>query len=605
MLVAVGRLAGTIGRMTAAMSPEPIGADEALMQFLYRAPIGLVQTTLDGTVEMINPLAASLLMPLSRTGDLDNVFVALEAAAPQLREMTAAVAQPNGVVCDAVRLSLAADPRGGAAAVLSISVLKLDGARLMVMVSDVTLEVQREQRALARGLDDAARTDRLTQMPTRAVVLEQIQQALDRAPTERRDQFAALFINCDRFTQINDWLGHATGDRVLRLAADRLRSALRQRSQAGHATRHVDTAGRIGGDEFVVVVNGLREPDDVRAIAQRLLDSLSRPYVIGAHRLHCSVSVGIVRQSEASGDADNVLQDASIAMMEAKRAGGAGFVIFEPAMQERAARHGTIEADLRQAIAARELFVVYQPVVALQNAGGSGGCAGIEALVRWRHPTRGIVPPVEFIGAAEACGLIGAIGEYVLETACRQFVDWQHRLGSGAPRTVAVNLSRAQLSRAGFVDLVRDILRRSGIAPRCLQFEVTESLAVQDDAVQRRLHELKALGLTLALDDFGTGFSSLSSLHQLPVDTVKIDRSFVTQAATSRHHRVLIEATVLVAHSLGMRTVAEGIETESQASAVRQLGCDDGQGYLFSKPLSAADLATWLNSETQTADRTL
>jgi predicted signal transduction protein with EAL and GGDEF domain len=379
--------------------------------------------------------------------------------------------------------------------------------------------------------------------------------------------------------------------------ADRLRFALRQRSQVSRARPSEETAARIGGDEFVVFINNLRATDDVYAIARRLLSSLGKPYVIGLHQLHCSVSIGIVLRGGAAGDADVVLQDASIAMMEAKHAGGACYVVFEPAMHERAARLGAMEADLRRAIAERELFLVYQPVVDLQTE-DLAGCAGVEALVRWQHPTWGVVPPFEFIGAAERCGLIGPIGEFVLDTACRQFVRWHERLGAHAPRTLAVNLSRAQLGPAGFIEAVGAILRSSGIAPGQLQLEVTESLAAQDEAVQMRLHELKALGLTLALDDFGTGFSSLASLHQLPVETVKIDRSFVIQADTSRHHQVLIEATILVTHSLGMTTVAEGIETAAQAAVVRRLGCEKGQGYFFSKPLPAAALEAWLVART-------
>jgi EAL domain-containing protein (putative c-di-GMP-specific phosphodiesterase class I) len=214
-------------------------------------------------------------------------------------------------------------------------------------------------------------------------------------------------------------------------------------------------------------------------------------------------------------------------------------------------------------------------------------------LVRWRHPQRGIVPPLDFIGIAEECGLIGALGQYVLDEACRQFVAWREALGERAPRTLAVNLSRGQLELPGFVDSVAEILHRNRMHARDLQLEITESLAAQNEEVQARLHELKSLGLTLALDDFGTGFSSLSSLHLLPVDTVKIDRSFVSESVTSAHHRALIEATVRVAASLGMSTVAEGIETNLQSQLICELGCDKGQGYYFSRPLDAEQLATW------------
>jgi EAL domain-containing protein (putative c-di-GMP-specific phosphodiesterase class I) len=263
-------------------------------------------------------------------------------------------------------------------------------------------------------------------------------------------------------------------------------------------------------------------------------------------------------------------------------------------MHEQAVRRGDIEGDLRRALQEHHLFVVYQPVVGLQQAEGIDRSNGVEALVRWRHPTRGIVGPVEFIGIAEECGLIGALGDYVLLLACEDFMRWQATLGTRAPRSLAVNLSRAQVAEPGWIDTVREILQTTGMPPQQLQLEVTESLAAQDASVQRHLHELKAMGIRLALDDFGTGYSSLASLHLLPVDTVKIDRSFVSQADTSAHHRVLIEATIRVAHSLGMDTVAEGIETEAQAGVIRQLGSDKGQGYLYSRPLLTQDLENWL-----------
>jgi diguanylate cyclase (GGDEF)-like protein len=414
------------------MLSETLSPHELLMQFLYRAPIGLVQTTLDGTFEMINPMSASLLVPLSRTGNLDNLFDALEGVAPQLRKLVADFEHRSGVVCEGVRIPLTGEPSSGAATTLSISLVKLDGARLMAILSDVTPEVRREQIESVRGLTEASRIDRLTKIPNRAVVRDRIQQALDRPRSQNNEQFAVLFMNCDRFTQINDRLGHAAGDEVLGLVADRLRSSVRQRSQTSRITASGEIAARIGGDEFVVFLNHLRMSDNVPAIAQRLLDSLGKPYAIGSHRLHCSVSIGIVLQAEAAADAEVVLQEARVAMMEAKRAGGACFTVFESPMQERAARLGGLEADLRHAIDEGELFVMYQPVVELQKDEALGGCAGVEALVRWRHPTRGVVPPFEFIGAAEECGLINAIGEFVLNTACHQFVKWQHELGSRA-----------------------------------------------------------------------------------------------------------------------------------------------------------------------------
>jgi len=325
-------------------------------------------------------------------------------------------------------------------------------------------------------------------------------------------------------------------------------------------------------------------------VAQRLLDALAKPYGIAREQLHLSASMGVVLRAQAEGDADAVLQDASTAMRVAKRAGGARYCVFEPPMKQLAARRGQVESDLRRALAQGELFVVYQPLVELAD----GACSGVEALVRWQHPTRGLVSPIEFIDVAEETGLIGPLGAFVLATACRQFAAWQHQLGERAPQILSVNLSRAHLAESELPAQVAQVLADSGLAARHLQLEITESLAAQGDSVQQMLHRLKALGIGLALDDFGTGYSSLASLHLLPVDVVKIDRSFVSQAETSAHHRVLIEATVRVARSLGMRTVAEGIETSGQADILTALACDKGQGYLYARPLPGDEALAWI-----------
>jgi predicted signal transduction protein with EAL and GGDEF domain len=351
------------------------------------------------------------------------------------------------------------------------------------------------------------------------------------------------------------------------------------------------TAARLGGDEFVVVLEGLRGADDAQRIARRLVDALSRPYDIDGLVLHLGVSVGIsLGGSAPDADADSVLQDAGIAMREAKRAGGGRHAVFDPAMKVRATYRGLVETELRQALDQGELFVVYQPIVAL----GGGSAVGVEALVRWQHPLRGMVPPLAFIDIAEQTGLIAALGVFVLETACRQFMQWHQALGALAPQGLSVNLSRAQLADPQLVGQVQRALQASAMPAAALQLEVTESLAAQDDTVRDRLQALKALGLSLALDDFGIGYSSLSSLHQLPVDLVKIDRSFVSQLETSAHHRALVKATVEVAQSLGMGTVAEGIETPGQAQVLQALQCQKGQGYWFGRPMPAAALADWL-----------
>ena len=567
---------------------------ETLLQFLYRTPVGLMQTASNGDVEMLNPMASRLLMPLASHGNLDNLFTVLAPYAPQLQQMIRDFTPASGIICEAVRVELGSGlPHERSPTVLALSVLKVDSSRLMVSLTDVTLEMRREQDQLARELSHAARIDSLTGIPNRVELIEHLQSMMDRDPAAARGG-ALLFMNCDRFRQINDMLGSAAGDDILRLMGERLRTALRQHALAdAEAAAAGDLVARIGSDEFVVVVDGVRAPDVAERVAQRLLKALAAPYSVGGKQIVCHFSLGIVVLNGQAGSAERLLQDASIAMREAKRSGGATFVLFDHAMRGRAEQRGDIEVALRRALAENELFVVYQPVVGLRPDSGIEQCAGVEALVRWRHPVRGLVPPVEFIGIAEESGLIGALGHFVLASACEEFMRWQVELGPRAPRRLAVNLSRAQLAQSDLADSVAAVLQATGMPASLLQLEVTESLAAQDAEVRDCLLSLKSLGIQLALDDFGTGYSSLACLHQMPVNTVKIDRSFVCHADTSMHHRVLIEATVMVAHSLGMDTVAEGIETAAQAAVVMRLGCDKGQGYLYGKPMEARDLAAW------------
>ena len=489
-------------------------------------------------------------------------------------------------------------PDGDWAAVLSCGVViasSKDGAPRRMAGIHVDMTEQMQMQAMLRH---AARTDGLTQLPNRAAVFDQVQQAIDRAAQQPAHQFAVLFMDFDRFKQVNDTLGHAAGDELLRQIARRLRTALRpgdgvrQPASSGPPGALASTAGRIGGDEFVVLLEGVACRDTACAVARRLMDVLSAPYLICGQQVHSSASIGIVTSDHPASDAYTVMRDADTAMYEAKRSGRARYVLFDPAMHERVARSVATESDLRLALARGELFVVYQPVVPLQR----DGACGLEALVRWRHPVRGLVGPVEFISVAEESGLIVELGRFVLDTACQQFAAWGRTLGALAPVSLAVNLSPAQLRQPGLVDDVLQALQRNAMNPGCLQLEVTESLAAQDEVARARLRELKALGVRIALDDFGTGYSSLACLHQLPVDTVKIDRSFVMHAETSDYHRVLIEATIRVAQTLGMDTVAEGIETAGQAALVQQLRCDKGQGYHWSRPLEADALVAWLRT---------
>ena len=469
---------------------------------------------------------------------------------------------------------------------------------VVTCLSDIT-----ERRQLQDQLHDNARTDSLTRLPNRAAVVERLELAIAHGVRHPGYGFALLFMDFDRFKQVNDTLGHGAGDELLRQIAARLQKALRPGDQLARLSGTEQPAGevaaRLGGDEFVVVLEGVNSQGAVAAVADRVLQEVSEPYQIGSTPLQSSASIGVVLHlgtESACGvppTAEEVLRNADTAMYEAKRAGRGRWVMFDNSMHERVVRALAMEADLRRALAGDELFVVYQPVVDLATR----EVLGVEALARWRHPERGLVPPSDFIPVAEEAGLIDAVGNFVLRRACAEFVAWQRELGQKAPQLLAVNLSRAQLKRQGMVQDMAALLDECGMQPQWLQLEVTESLAAQDEPVQATLRLLKGLGVKLALDDFGTGYSSLACLHQLPVDTVKVDKSFVQHAEKVEYHRVLIEATVRVARTLGMTTVAEGIETEGQASLMQTLNCSRGQGYLFSRPLEAAALLRLLSPE--------
>ena len=460
--------------------------------------------------------------------------------------------------------------------------------------SDIT-----ERRHLQDQLHAHARTDALTQLPNRAVALDRLQRAIAHATRHPEYGFAVLFMDFDRFKHVNDTLGHAAGDELLRQISKRLVLALRPGDALARIESGLNVAARMGGDEFVVVLEGVTRVEDVKAVAERVLAELGEPYNVGAHPVHSSASIGIVlwqaQQAGHTTTAEDMLRNADTAMYEAKRAGRGRCVLFDDSMHERVVRALAVESDLRVALKDEQLFVVYQPVVDL----ASQALVGVEALVRWHHPERGLISPMDFIPVAEECGLIDAVGRVVLEKACAQFMRWRVELGAHAPRQLAVNLSRAQLKRVGLVEEVGALLAALDMPPALLQLEITETLAAQDERIQNTLRDLKSLGVKLALDDFGTGYSSLACLHQLPVDTVKIDRSFVQFAQDIEYHRVLIEATIRVARTLGMTTVAEGIETEAQAALMRSLDCDRGQGYLFGRPMEAADLQAWQTQRQQ------
>lgn len=564
-------------------------------------PTGVLVFSNDARVVDCNAAALDMLgLAPDQAGRFDNINAALVALGKPIREDLSECPVTERPVYRSLRFGVSVRDelvgyRRGQGPIfwtlVNCEPLLDDNGRIYGVVTCV-VDVSAQKR-LEQTLRDSARTDSLTLLPNRVVVTDQIAAALARHQAQPGYHFAVLFMDFDRFKQVNDTLGHGVGDALLRQIAERLKGSLRESDAFVRTSDFGQMAARIGGDEFVVLLDDIRGDLDAEVVAGRLLDLLAMPYTIGAHTVSSSVSIGIVTATHAAGDVEAILRDADIAMYEAKRTGRGRYVLFEPAMHRRVRDDVALENDLRRALSDGELFVVYQPLVDLV----SRRMTGLEALVRWRHPQRGLVSPVEFIPIAEAVGLISKLGAFVLDTACRDFAWLQTTLGPLAPETVSVNLSRAQLCEPSLASDILQALRAHGLSSRQLQLEVTESLAAQDSTMQTRLHEVKQLGVTLALDDFGTGYSSLSCLHELPIDVVKIDRSFVSLAQTSDYHRVLIEATVLMARTLGMGTLAEGIETAGQATMMRTLGCGKGQGYLFSRPLERDALVQWIRAE--------
>jgi diguanylate cyclase (GGDEF)-like protein/PAS domain S-box-containing protein len=436
-------------------------------------------------------------------------------------------------------------------------------------------EIRRSEERLAYQ----AFHDSLTDLANRTLFLERVGAALDRAG-DRPEQVAVLFLDLDNFKTVNDSLGHSEGDRLLVAAAERLLNA----------TRGCDTVARLGGDEFAVLLANVRADLDVAAVATRITSALRAPFALQGAEAFVSASVGIARAGAGTG-AEELLRNADAAMYSAKSRGKGQFVMFEAAMHAAVLARLELEADLRRAVAGDEFRLHYQPIVEL----ATGAVVGAEALVRWAHPERGLVPPALFVPFAEETGLIVPIGQWVLGEACRQGAAWQREAPAGTSIHITVNLSGRQLHEASLVEDVRQALAISGLAPRALVLEVTESVMMQHtDLTLARLHELRALGVQLAIDDFGTGYSSLSYLQSFPIDTLKIDKTFVDPVGRGGDDPVLARAIVALGGALQLKTVAEGIEHAEQAAELARLGCLLGQGYHWAPPLPAAEFSARL-----------
>jgi diguanylate cyclase (GGDEF)-like protein len=394
------------------------------------------------------------------------------------------------------------------------------------------------------------------------------------------EQFAVLFLDLDRFKVVNDSLGHHVGDELLVAVARRLQENVRT----------TDTVARFGGDEFAILRTALDEAADATRIASRVAEAVAAPVNLNGYEVYTSASIGIALSTLGYDRPEYLLRNADMAMYRAKGNGGTGWEVFDRTMHAQALSRLQMETDLRRALQRDELRLHYQPIISLST----GQVVGVEALCRWQHPDRGLIEPAEFIPVAEETGAIVPLGEWVLYEACMQLAAWRRELGVRV--AVSVNLSARQLAAPGFADTVRRALEESGLKPRHLKLEITESALLESEAAGALLGELRALGVEMQLDDFGTGYSSLSALHRLPMNALKVDRTFVGRMEEGNASAQLVRTITLMARGLDLSVIAEGVETEAQLAELRAMGCDYAQGYLISRPVPAGALRDLLAS---------
>ena len=437
-----------------------------------------------------------------------------------------------------------------------------------------------ERQCAEDRIGHMARHDALTDLPNRVLLRERLEHELKRV--KRGECLAVLCLDLDHFKSVNDTLGHPIGDELLKLVADRLRGC----------TREPDTIARLGGDEFAIIMTKMQKSDDAAILARRVRESIIKPYQIDGHQIITDISIGISLSPDDGTEPDELLKNADMALYGAKADGRGTYRFFESEMDARMKARRDLEMDLRKALINREFELHYQPLVNLQT----NEITAFEALLRWKHPTRGMISPADFIPIAEETGLIIPLGEWVLKTACNETVNWPDHV------KVAVNLSPTQLTNRNLVEVVKKALAESGLDACRLQLEITETVLLQNTfATLARLHELRKLGAQIALDDFGTGYSSLSYLRSFPFDKIKIDQSFIQDMSNGAEPLAIVNAVAGLAKCLNMISTAEGVETQQQMDTVQSIGCTEMQGYLFSRARPAKEIAQFFPSAAVTA----
>ncbi len=472
-----------------------------------------------------------------------------------------------------------------------------DGSRVDVSVLTFPIEIEgrsegcygvyvdiTERKRAEAELAYHAFHDRLTGLPNRALFMDRLERAMERAKRKKSQRFAVLFLDLDRFKVVNDSLGHIVGDQLLVAVSKRLSSCVRA----------IDTVSRIGGDEFALLLEDVESLDGVVQVVRRIQTEVRAPMLVGGHLIHTSASIGIVWNSTTHQRAEYILRDADIAMYQAKEEGKDCYKVFSAPMRDRVIQAMAMENGMRRALGRNQFEVHYQPVLSLREK----RLTGFEALLRWRHPEKGLIYPYDFIHVAEESGLIISIGLQTLKDACRQVREWQCRYPEFSSLGISVNLSAKQFRQPELSEQICELMEESGLDSRCLTLEVTESVVMENaQATEILLEELKRRKVKLSIDDFGTGYSCLDYLHRFPIDVLKVDRSFVSHMNGSGKHKEIVRTIILLAHNLSMDVVAEGVETEAQLAELEGMGCDYVQGYLFAKPLDKENAEALLKGE--------
>ncbi|MDJ0688768.1 MAG: EAL domain-containing protein [Xenococcaceae cyanobacterium MO_188.B32] len=548
------------------------------------APIGMAITTLDGKFKRVNQaLCDSLgytsqeLLQLSFTDishpeDLE-LHLSLEKKLAEGKEEDFQIekrylAKDNRVVDTLLKVVIVRDSNG-------------KPLHFNNQILDITERKQMERQLLHDALHDA-----LTKLPNRALFMDRLEQELKRAQTQEKYEFAVLFLDLDRFKVVNDSVGHLIGDKLLIKIARRLEECINP----------TDTVARLGGDEFTILLENIQSIEEATLVAERIYHALALPFHLDGYELFTSASIGIALSSDGYEKPEDILRDADLTMYSAKERGKARYEVFDPSMHELAIKRLQLETDLRRGLERQEFQVYYQPITSLQT----GNLSGFEALARWQHPTRGLISPTEFIPIAEETGLIISFGNWLLKEACQQLRHWQVKYNSHPPLKISVNLSGKQLTEQNLVDKIEEILQETNLDGQFLKLEITESILMDNlETATNILLALREKNIQLSIDDFGTGYSSLSYLHRFPVDTLKIDRSFIEQMQSNQGNSAIVKTIVTLAHILNMDVIAEGIENTSQLAQLKLLKCEHGQGYYFSKPLTKEEAEELIASSPQ------